>query len=151
MKFAVLRKSLAYGFPTFGFALAISAVSAAGASYQEALPWNADAFAHKIVSGLWPAERQVETAVLDLDGDGIGEILVRFSDRCVPPEVENSPPYCAYGLIWHDGVNWKQIEEAPARDVSLYRSQEFSLLAFDGLGVRLVGGATQVVPDFVYP
>lgn len=152
MKFAPLRKSSSLGLPiSLALYLGFFSGPALAQSSQEPIAWNADAFAHQIVSGLWPDEKLIEAAVVDLDADGIGEILVRFTDRCVAPEIENSPPNCAYGLIRHDGLNWIQIEQAPARDVSLYRSPDGAVLSFDGLGVKLIDGATVAVPDFIYP
>lgn len=152
MKFALFRKSPAWLLPaSAAFYLGIFHGPAHAQSVQQPIAWNSDAFAHQIVAGLWPDEAVIEAAVLDLDADGVGEIVVRFTDRCVPAEVEGSPPNCAYGLIWHDGVNWIQVEQAPAREVALYVGPDGPALAFDGLAVKLFKGATQVVPDFAFP
>jgi len=159
MKIAVFRKRREGAFPVrVGFylwflsALLAGTSPALAASVQVPLGWNADPAATSIVAGLWPAEKVLETAVVDLDRDGVGEILIRFTDRCVAPQIENDLPNCAYGIVRHDGSAWVAIEQAPARDVVMYRSDDgIDALAFDGLAVTIVDGQTKVLPDFIFP
>jgi hypothetical protein len=147
------RNPLARFAPILGVvSLGFFTAPVAAASSQQEIVWNAEPGALAIVANLWPDEAVMDAAVLDLDRDGVGEILIRFRDRCVPPQFEQDTYNCAYGLVRHDGLEWRQIEQAPARDVSLFVDDAGrQALAFDGIAVVLVDGVTKVVPDFPFP
>lgn len=58
----------------------------------------------------------VETAMVDVDGDGVGEVVVRIvhGSTC-----DGSRQFCRTAVFRHDGRTWRRVLDVPAKSLAL--------------------------------
>lgn len=85
------------------------------------------------VARLYP-NLSTAVALSDLDGDGIGEMIVRFAEQCIPDTIDNDRPTCAHAVLGWNGDDWQVLLSRYASSVFEVRSAKGDVgFAFDGV------------------
>lgn len=64
---------------------------------------------------------RVETAMVDMDGNGVAEVVVRITHAST---CDRSRLHCRTAVFRHDGREWRRVLDAPTRTLSLGEANE---------------------------
>lgn len=85
-------------------------------------------------------------APLDLDQDGTAELVVRFTEQCLPETTEDSNPTCAHAVMAWNGEDFQTVLSRYASRVFEVRNAEGEVgIAFDGLAFAAEGLAVSLL------
>ncbi len=98
------------------------------------------------LESVWPDEF-IEARAVDLNGDGVGEIVARRGDHCAPIG-GGLGAACLFGVLAFDGGGWKEILSVTAwRSLLLVSGGRAVGLRLDGVDWTMPAGSLKLVPD----
>lgn len=90
-------------------------------------------------------------AVTDLDGDGVGELVVRFADQCLAGTMDDDSPTCAYAVLGWNGDDWQVLMTRYAATAFEVRNAAGDVgIGLDGVAFTISGlGASLMSPSII--